>query len=317
MSFDSRSFNSPLSVHLLREGLLESVHYCQAIVADERGRPLTGAGSPTTEVFARSSLKPFQAMAVLSAGIRERYHLSERDLAILCGSHQGTMTHARQVFGMLWRADLEPEHLTCPIPVGKPSALCHNCSGKHAGMLMACRTQNWSLHDYANRHHPVQVLIRSQLADLLHMPADEFLSARDDCGVPTYQLQLGQMASLYAQLTAGYRPELESLTRSMTHHPDMVAGSGHFDTELMRFTQGDLVSKSGAEGIQCIGRVGEGLGLAIKVADGASRAKYALAIHLLRQMGWISPSAAESLSERFVQLGSYTRLEVQGELPMS
>ncbi|MHC5822444.1 MAG: asparaginase, partial [Nostoc sp.] len=77
---------------------------------------------------------------------------------------------------------------------------------------------------------------------------------------------------------------------------------------------GELVSKAGAEGVQCVGRLGEGMGLAIKVMDGAKRAKHAVAIHLLQQMGWISPSTAERLSEKFVTLGKYKRLEVIGEL---
>ncbi|MEN9222984.1 MAG: asparaginase [Thermostichus sp. BF3_bins_97] len=317
MSFENRSATPELLIHVLREGLTESTHHCQAVVADSRGRSLAMAGSSTTSVFARSALKPFQALAMLSTGIRERYRLSEKDIAIMCGSHQGSMAHARQVFGMLWRADLAPELLSCPTPPEKPSPLCHNCSGKHAAMLMASRTQNWTLPDYAQRQHPVQALVRAKLADLLQMPSEEFLCARDDCGVPTYQLQLNQMASLFAQLTAGERPDLESVARAMTHQPEMVAGSGRFDTELMRATQGDLVSKSGAEGIQCIGRVGEGMGLAIKVQDGAARAKYALALHLLQRMGWIQPAAAEMLGERFLSVGPYTRLEVEGELRMA
>jgi L-asparaginase len=313
MFTDPHSLNSEFCVHVLREGLIESVHRCQAVVADERGRILASAGSSSAAIFARSALKPFQAMAVLSTGIHERYQLSDKDLAVMCSSHQGSRQHARQVFGMLWRADLEADHLLCPTPANTPSPLCHNCSGKHAGMLLASRSQNWSLHDYPQRQHPVQKLIRSQLADLLHMPADEFLAARDDCGVPTYQLQLGQMASLYAQLTAGQRADLEILSRAMTQFPEMVAGPGRFDTELMQVSGGMVVSKSGAEGIQCVGRCGQRLGLAIKVNDGAARAKYALTIHLLRQMGWITPVAAESLSEKFCHPGSYTRLEVDGE----
>ena len=85
----------------------------------------------------------------------------------------------------------------------------------------------------------------------------------------------------------------------------------------MRLTEGELVSKAGAEGIQCIGRVGEGMGLAIKVLDGSKRAKSAVAIHILRQMGWISPSVAETLSETFMILSDYKRLDVVGELVMS
>ena len=84
----------------------------------------------------------------------------------------------------------------------------------------------------------------------------------------------------------------------------------------MRLTQGELVSKAGAEGVQCIGRIGEGMGLAIKAMDGAKRAKYAVAIYLLKQMGWISPSVSEILSETFMVLDNFKRLEVVGELSM-
>ena len=127
---------------------------------------------------------------------------------------------------------------------------------------------------------------------------------------------LGQMASLYACLLRGTNLDMERIVRAMTHHPTMVAGDGEFDTELMRLTAGELVSKSGAEGVQCIGRLGEGMGLAIKVMDGAKRAKYAVAIHVLQQMGWITPSVAESLSEKFMTLGKFKRLEVIGELSL-
>jgi L-asparaginase len=159
-------------------------------------------------------------------------------------------------------------------------------------------------------------LIIQKVAELLRMPAEEFISARDDCGAPTYFLQLGQIASLYALLSASENLDMERIVRAMTHHPAMVSGDGEFDTELMRLTEGELVSKSGAEGIQCIGRLGEGLGLAIKVMDGARRAKYAVAIHLLKQMGWITPAVSETLAENFMTLSKVTRLEVSGELSM-
>ena len=122
------------------------------------------------------------------------------------------------------------------------------------------------------------------------------------------------VASLYAKLASGNSIALERIVRAMTNHPTMIGGEGAFDTELMRLSEGELVSKSGAEGIQCIGRVGESMGLAIKVKDGAKRAKYATAIHLLKQMGWISPAIAEMLSDKFVQLSSFKRLEAVGEL---
>ena len=314
MTRGKRTQAAELEVRLLREGIIESRHQVQAVVCDDRGRVLSVAGNSETATFARSALKPFQALSVAATGTLDRYELSDRDLAIICSSHQGTIEQVRQVFNILWRADLDASILQCPIPEGKSSRLQYNCSGKHAGMLAVCQQRHWPLNTYLQHNHPVQQLIFGNVAELLKMPAAEFIHAHDDCGVPTYLLQLGQMASLYAQLASGQNLDMERIVRAMTHHPTMVAGVGAFDTELMRLTEGELVSKSGAEGIQCIGRSGEGMGIAIKVMDGAKRAKHAVAIHVLQQMGWIDPSVGEILTESFMASGSLKRLEVIGEL---
>ncbi|MGB3693407.1 MAG: asparaginase [Spirulinaceae cyanobacterium] len=316
MTRAKRTKTNAIEVHLLREGITESIHQVQAAVCDDRGRILSVSGSYETSAFIRSALKPFQALAITSSGILQRHGLTDKDLAIVCSSHQGTVEQTRQVFNILWRCDIDPSVLQCPIPEGKQSPLEHNCSGKHAAMLAVCKQQNWTFNNYLKPSHPVQKLILRKVAELLAMPGDEFISARDDCGAPTYGMQLGQMAGLYGKLASGDDLSLERIVRAMTYYPTMIAGAGAFDTELMRLTEAEIVSKSGAEGIQCIGRIGEGMGLAIKVIDGAKRAKYATAIHLLRQLGWISPSVAETLAEKFINLNDYKRLEVIGELTM-
>ena len=314
MTRGKRTQAAELEVRLLREGIIESKHQVQAVVCDDRGRVLSVAGNSETATFARSALKPFQALSVTATGTLDRYELSDRDLAIICSSHQGTIEQVRQVFNILWRSDIDVSLLQCPIPEGKSSRLQYNCSGKHAGMLAVCQQRHWPLNTYLQHNHPVQQLIFGKVAELLRMPAAEFIHAHDDCGAPTYLLQLGQMASLYAQLASGQNLDMERIVRAMTHHPTMIAGEGEFDTELMRLTEGELVSKAGAEGVQCIGRTGEGMGIAIKVMDGAKRAKYAVAIHVLQQMGWIDPSVGEILTESFMTLGKFKRLEVIGEL---
>ncbi|MGB3403861.1 MAG: asparaginase [Microcoleaceae cyanobacterium] len=316
MTRAKRTQAAELTVRLLREGITEATHHVQATVYDHRGRVLSVAGNSETTTFVRSALKPFQALAVAKTGTLEQYDLTDLDLAIICSSHQGKIEQARQAFNILWRCDVSPTQLQCPIPTGKKSPLQHGCSGKHAGMLAVCQQRHWPLESYLQRKHPVQQLILSIVADLLKIPADEFIGARDDCGAPTYYMELGQMAWLYAHLASGNSLDMERIVRAMTHHPEMVAGENHFDTEIMRLSEGKLVSKSGAEGIQCIGLVGEGMGLAIKVLDGAKRAKYAVAIHLLKQMGWISPTLAETLAEQYISLGEIKRLDVVGELSM-
>ena len=314
MTMGKRTQATALEVRLLREGIIESRHIVHAAVCDNRGRVLSVAGNAETATFVRSSLKPFQALAVTSTGTLEKYELSDRDLAIITSSHKGNIEQVRQVFNILWRVDIDPSLLKCPIPPGKRSPLEYNCSGKHAGMLAVCQQRNLPLNTYMQSKHPVQQLVLKKVAEILRMPAEEFITAHDDCGVPTYLMQLGQMASLYARLGSGDNLDMERIVRAMTHYPEMVAGEGEFDTELMRQTPGELISKSGAEGVQCIGMLGEGMGLAIKVIDGAKRAKYAIAIHLLQQIGWITPSVAEALGEKFLTFGQYKRLEVIGEL---
>jgi L-asparaginase len=314
MTRGKRIQTPPLEVYLFREGIVESSHQVEATVVDNRGRVLLVAGDSETTAFTRSALKPFQALAVTSTGTLQRYGLSDRDLAIICSSHQGNIEQARQAFNILWQADVDPLALQCPIPEGRTNRLEYNCSGKHAGILAVCKNRNWSLNNYLQRSHPVQQLILSKISELLEMPGDELIRAQDDCGMPTYSMQLQQIAHLYAQLAASNNLDLERIARAMTYHPRMIAGDGAFDTELMRLSEGELVSKSGAEGIQCVARLGESMGLAIKVKDGAKRAKYAVAIHLLRQMGWISPAIAEILADTFMQLTSYKRLEAIGEL---
>ncbi|OLP20297.1 asparaginase [Leptolyngbya sp. 'hensonii'] len=316
MTRGKRTQSPELEVRLLREGIIESKHHVQAAVCDNRGRLLSVAGNAETAVFIRSALKPFQALAVTTTGTLERFALADRDLAIICSSHKGKIEQVRQVFNVLWHCDVDPSALQCPTPVGKRSPLEYNCSGKHAGMLAVCQQRNWPLNSYLQRNHPVQRLILTKVAELLRMPAEEIITARDDCGAPTYFLQLGQIASLYAQLSSGDSLDMERIARAMTSHPAFISGDGEFDTELMRLTEGELVSKAGAEGMQCIARVGDGLGLAIKVIDGAARAKHAVAIHLLKQMGWISPSISETLTESFMTLSGYKRLEVLGELSL-
>jgi L-asparaginase len=309
-----RTQTPEVEVHLLREGIVESLHQVHALVCDDRGRMLSFAGHCETASFIRSSLKPFQALPTVKSGAFEKFQLTDKDLAIMCSSHQGTVQQARQVFNILWRADIEPTALQCPIPPGKRSPLEHNCSGKHAGMLAACQQNGWPLTQYLRHRSSIQELILKSVGELLQMPGAEFIGVQDDCGAPTYFMQLSQMATLYAHLSSGEDLYLERISRAMTHYPELIAGEGSFDTELMKASNGELVSKSGAEGVQCIGRIGEGMGLAIKALDGSKRAKYATAIHLLMQMGWISPSISENLAEKFINFDEHKRLEVVGEL---
>ncbi len=304
----------PLKVLLCRDSIVESVHQVHVAVVDQHGRLLMGAGDPFWVNFGRSALKPFQASLLILTGAAEKNNLQERHLAIACGSHNGSTSHARTAFHILWNAGLSEGLLRCPIPKGASSPLQHNCSGKHAAFLAICKQMDWPLTTYMSPDHPLQKAVLQRLAELLHQPAAEFPLATDDCGVPTMQLQLTQLARLFALLSHSGAPELERLCRAMGAHPQLVAGDNCFDTEVMGQGLGALVSKGGAEGIQCLGRVNEGIGVAIKVEDGAKRAKQAVALHLMDQLGWLTPEALADLRPRFQHISPHLSLQVSGEL---
>jgi L-asparaginase len=275
---------------------------------------LARAGDPQQLSFVRSALKPFQAAIFVSSGGADRVGAGERSLAIACASHAGTAAHAREAFRLLWGAELEADRLRCPVPAGGTSPLQHNCSGKHAAFLAVCRQMHWPLESYLQSDHPLQQEVRKRVGELLGLPAAELVSARDDCGAPTLQLQLAQMAQLFAHLGGGDQADLERLSRAMLAHPDLVAGEGRFDTELMRRSHGQVLAKGGAEGIECLSRMGVGMGVAIKVEDGAARAKHAVALHLLEQLDWLTPMTLAELGGLYLRPAPHLRLEVGGEL---
>ena len=308
------SNNNNLRILVKRGSSVESIHRAHASICDTKGRTLMKAGLSDYETFIRSALKPFQVLPFLTSGAAEKYNLDERNLAIACGSHSGSADQARTAFKLLWNADIDIKELKCPVPQNKKSNLQHNCSGKHSAFLATCKKMNWDLENYLMGHHPLQKEIFRRVSELLKIPAEELIAERDDCGAPTLLLRLSQMAILYAHLSRSDNPEFEKITRAMTNHPDLLAGDGNFDTELIKRGHKQIISKGGSEGIQCIGLLGEGLGLSIKVEDGSKRAKHAVAIHILRQLEWITPSALEELDEIILQKKTGIYLEVEGEL---
>ncbi len=309
------NFNTPpLEVTLKRNSSIESIHRVHAVVCDIKKRILMRAGDAILETFIRSALKPFQVLPFISSGAAEQMQSGEKGLAICCASHSGTNRHAREAYRLLWNAEIDVKSLKCPIPKGFTSPLQHNCSGKHAGFLATCKKMNWNLQNYLQGNHPLQIEIFRLVGELLGIPPDELIAARDDCGAPTLLLRLDQMAILYAHLGAAKQAQLEQVSRAMLSYPELVAGKNKFDTELMTRAHGQLISKGGAEGIQCLSRVGEGIGLAIKVEDGSKRAKHAVALHLLKQLDWLTPTGLQELQEQFLMIGPGLQLEVNGGL---
>ena len=249
-------------------------------------------------------MKPLQASVSLAA-IGEA--LPERELAIMCASHNGEPVHVGAVRAVLERAGLEPDALRNPPgwPLDPdamassqlPHKLLHNCSGKHAGMLLACVRAGWDPETYLRASHPLQRRVRR--AVLRATGLTDIRTGVDGCGVPVHGMPLRSMATLFARLSRPERlgdlaPSAERARAAMFAEPYLVGGRHRVDTDVMRLT-GDVLVKSGAEGLECAALLAPGLGVAVKIEDGGSRAGAPALLRALRDLGSLTTDATRAL----------------------
>jgi len=306
------SNNPPIEVIFKRGSHVESRHKVHAVICDTKGRVLKCAGNPEYKSFIRSALKPFQAIPFVSSGASSQIKNSLKSIAISCGSHSGSNLHAREAFKILWEYDIDINKLNCPKK--RTSPLEHNCSGKHAAFLATCKKLNWPTNSYLKGDHPLQKEIFRIVSELLNIPSADIYAERDDCGAPTLFLKLLEMAKLYSLLSSSDNAELEQISRAMIQNPIMISDNNLFDTEVIRASHGQVISKGGAEGILCMGKTNEGIGLALKVEDGSKRAKHAAGLQILKQLEWITNERIQDIEEKIFNYPQGVHLIAEGEL---
>jgi L-asparaginase II len=244
---------------------------------------------PDLPVFARSAVKPLQALGSVRAGVLERFGLGQRHLALACASHGGTAAHVEIVGQVLAACGLVEGALGCgpELPLDpraargtRPSRIRHNCSGKHAFGLARCIAEDWPLDGYFRGGHRLQRAMRDCVVEACAVSATSE-EATDGCGMRTFAVPLSALARAFAALaSSGLGPAGDRCADAMRAHPELVAYEGAIDTELMRAEAG-LVAKIGAEGVLAVG-LPDGRGLALKVRDGAGRAVAPAAVALAR-----------------------------------
>ncbi|MDQ6618958.1 MAG: asparaginase [Pseudomonadota bacterium] len=303
----------PLSI-VYRGSVPEAVHVGSVAVVDSTGRLLYAAGDPWHVTTTRSALKPFQAIPFVAAGGLREFGLSAAQAALLCASHSGEERHIAGVSAMLRAAGNSAQDLLCgthapmfyeaqgEVPPPPPySPLAHNCSGKHAGMLAYCRLCKAPVEQYIDPEHAVQRAIRAAVAHFCGMGEEDLVACIDGCSAPNYALPLERLAFGFARLASGSADDRYGdagcvLGQAMTAHPEMVSGEGRNDLAYMRAGRGDWVTKVGAEGVQGIGVRSAGIGLAIKVGDGAKRGLHPATVEVLDQLGLLDAAQREELA---------------------
>lgn len=303
-------------VEVTRGALVESVHHVAACAVDTRGTVLFAQGDVDAPVYLRSSAKPFIAAAVIAAGARERFGLDEREIAVMAASHSGQLFHVNAVRSLLEKIEMPESALFCGahLPYNEraahalvrrgeePTAIDNNCSGKHAGILALCRIIGADPSTYLDARNPAQRAILAFCARLSDDDADRWPVAVDGCGIPAYATPLRRAALAFARLSTleGIVPAdaqaLAVVRAAMLARPEYVAGTGEFDSELIRAGDGTIVSKGGAEGVHGAASLSRGFGYASKVVDGAARARAPSSIAALHRLGALSDEQHERLA---------------------
>ncbi len=295
--------NNPVLVEVSRGDAVESVHRGTVAVVDDSGQVLESWGDILQPVYPRSAIKPIQALPLIETGAADHFKLSNKRIALACASHSGEPQHVSEVLRWLDDLGLSNADLECGAHAPKhknarerlrqaeesPRAVHNNCSGKHAGFLCTAVHTDVDPAGYIETDHPVQVWVRETIAEVTGHELEGSPLGVDGCGVPTYAIPLRSFAFGMACLGTGKgmnRTRAEAAQRireAMVTEPAMVAGSDRFCTHVMRAAAGEIIVKTGAEGVFAAAVPAKRIGIALKIDDGHTRASEVATAALLRR----------------------------------
>ena len=279
---------------VVRSGYIEGRHHGSVLALRPDGSVALSVGDVDHPVFPRSSNKPLQAVALLEAGWAPA---DDQQLVLACASHSGESRHLDVVRRSL--GGLPQDALGCPpaLPLsvaaahallaagGGPTRLHMNCSGKHAAMLATCVANGWSTEGYLAREHPVQQAV---LAGLERLAGERIAHvAVDGCGAPQHALSLRALARAFGALAASGEGPQQRTAEAIRAEPWLLGGTGRDVTSLIEGVPG-LVAKDGAEGVWAVG-LADGSAVAVKIEDGADRARTPVLVAALRALGVHAP----------------------------
>jgi L-asparaginase II len=275
---------NPVLVELTRGTLVESVHRGAVAIADANGAIRFALGDIETPHYPRSSLKPIQALPLVETGAADALGLTDEHIALACASHSGEPMHTERVAAWLSRLG------------ERPTRIHNNCSGKHTGFLTVARHWEVATKGYEDAYHPVQQAVAAALRELSGEKA--FAIGVDGCAAPNFALPLAGFARALAKLAspkglaADRARAAKRVVGAMVAHPELVSGTGRVCAILMRAAEGRAAVKAGAEGFYAGIVPSLGLGIAVKIDDGAARAAETVIACVVERLGLLSDDAA-------------------------
>jgi L-asparaginase II len=306
---------NPVLVDIVRGDMIESRHRGSVAIVDSHGQVELAIGDVLSPVFARSGIKPIQALALVESGAAKAFSLGHAQVALACSSHNGAITHVDIVRNWLGKIDCTEDDLVCGPSLpwtdeakrelyesgGQPTTLHDNCSGKHTGFLTVCKHLGFPVQEYTRFEHPIQQRLLGILEQMTGMDLFEAPKAIDGCGIPTIGIPLGNIALAMARLGDPHdQPEerqaaCRRIRTAMANEPYLVAGKDRFCTRVIGALGQAALVKTGAEGVYCATLTDKKLGVAIKIDDGSRRAAEAVMICILQNLDIITDRAKGQL----------------------
>lgn len=294
---------NPVLVEILRADRIESFHRGAAVVCDASGRAVEARGDAGRAIYPRSALKPLQCLPLVASGAAADLGLTDAEIALACGSHSGEPVHVAAVETFLRKAGHDASCLECGVhwPLGEraarelaarggaPTPLHNNCSGKHAGFVCLATHMGVDPAGYVQPDHPAMREVTAGIAAATGALLDDSCRATDGCSIPAFAIPLEALATGFARLGTGERlegplgPAAARIRAAVAGNPWAIAGEGRFDTRIMKACGAAVLSKGGAEGVAAAAIPAAGLGLAVKIDDGAGRAAEVAMAALLRR----------------------------------
>lgn len=291
-------------IEYIRSGLIEQEHFGLFLKLSSNGDVVKLGEDKNYPFYLRSCAKPLQASLLVDFGLDEFYGMTSEEIAICCASHSGETCHVNAVKGFLNKIGINESYLKCGLhkPLSKKeqnklllsgeteTVLQNNCSGKHVMMLGICKKMGWSVNDYDNIEHPLQVAIKNKIYELCEIK-DDYPLTKDGCGVPIYAMPLENMVKGYLNLFLNEK--YFKIRKAFLENPYLIGGEDRLDTAIMSVND-NLIAKVGAGGLCIVINLEKNEGLIIKIMDCDMKARAVSLINILKQLTWLDEAMLEN-----------------------
>ena len=289
-----------LLAEVTRGSTIDSLHYGWVCALNSNKKIIYKKGNINDQVFLRSIAKPIQAIPVIESGIIS----SLQELAIVCASHNGGIAHLKILNTLLNKHKIKLEELQCGkhMPIdeiekerliktnNKPLMLHNNCSGKHIGILALCKAKNWDIKSYLKPNHILQKIIFKEISSLSE--TKNISLGIDGCSLPTFAISVINTAILFSNFTNSRNKTYQKIIHAMTNYPYLVGGKGQIDSELMKTTNGRILTKVGGGGI--IVAATKGNSVVVKIADPSQTIRSFILLSILKKLDMLTKKELEN-----------------------